>query len=194
MSYSIVVLLLFLCVLPRSFFSNLINSTPKTTVENRLRIKTQFASLTQQKDIQKAAFISYDNIEDITQYHLKYELLPIEVNNEPITFTGLTSTKTISEIKEQLETYDLIIIKQEHKDVMEDFSIRIKSSFLDNSLARIEAVRSSPPETREVKKKAIFLTLVNRKKINFVFFSNIYEKITLNVNYFFIVNFSKLRI
>lgn len=121
--YILTVLLLFLLVLPRSFFPNLINSTPKTTVENRLNIQKQFASIITQKNILKAAFISYDNIEDITQYHLKYELLPIEVNNEPITFTALTTNKTISEIKEKLATYDIIILKQEESAEIQQFFV-----------------------------------------------------------------------
>jgi hypothetical protein len=121
--YILTVLLLFLLVLPRSFFSNLIHSTPKTTVENRLNIQKQFASIITQKNIQKAAFINYDNIEDITQYHLKYELLPIEVNNEPITFTALTTNNTIAEIKEKLATYDIIILKQEEGAEIQQFFV-----------------------------------------------------------------------
>jgi len=119
--YIIAILFLFMLVVPRSFFSNLMNSTPNTYVESRLRIRTQFETFIQNENVEKVAYMTYDNIEDITQYHLKYELLPIQTNSEPITFTKLTATKTIAAVEQELAKYDMIIIKEEKSNEIQQY-------------------------------------------------------------------------
>jgi hypothetical protein len=128
--YAIILLTIFVLVVPRSFFSNLTSSTLIPSVENRLQIRNQFDTFIQNENAQKIAFMTYDNIEDITQYHLKYELLPVQTNSEPITFKALTTSKTISEIKQELETYDMIIIKNEEK------SLEIQQFFMDHGIVK----------------------------------------------------------
>ncbi|MEM6718788.1 MAG: hypothetical protein AAF611_05725 [Bacteroidota bacterium] len=127
--YSIAILVFFMLVVPRSFFSNLVNSTSNPTVISRLNIVQQFDTFIQNERVQNIAFLSYDNIEDITQYHLKYELLPIQVNNEPITFKALTTSKTVAAIQKELESFDMIIIKEEK-------SQEIQQYFIDNGIVK----------------------------------------------------------
>lgn len=73
--------------------------------------------------------MSYDNIEDITQYHLKYELLPIQTNSTPFTFKALTTSKTIEEIQKELKKYDIVIIKKEKSEEIQQF-------FVDNGIKK----------------------------------------------------------
>ncbi|WP_420573604.1 hypothetical protein [Kordia sp.] len=127
--YLITILCFFMLVLPRSFFSNLLNSTPNESVENRLKVGKQFGDFIQNEKIKKIAFVTYDNIEDITLYHLKYELLPIQTNSEPITFKALTASKTVQGIKENLAEYDMIVIK-------EKYSTEIQEYFVTNEIAK----------------------------------------------------------
>lgn len=127
--YSIAIFVFFMLVLPRSFFSNLTSSAPNASVENRLRIGTQFDSFIQNENVQNIAFMTYDNIEDITQYHLKYELLPIQTNSEPMTFKSLTTSNTIDAIKEKLNPYDMIIIKEKHSEEIQQY-------FIDNAIVK----------------------------------------------------------
>ncbi|WP_162014337.1 hypothetical protein U8527_12770 [Kordia algicida OT-1] len=122
--YIFTILLLFMLVLPRSFFSNLVNSKPIESVENRLHMGEQFNTFIQNEKVEKIAFMTYDNIEDITLYHLKYELLPVQTNSEPLTFKALTTSYTIPEIKEKLATYDMIVIKEMHSEEIQQFFMK----------------------------------------------------------------------
>jgi Ca2+/Na+ antiporter len=127
--YALVLLVFFVLVLPRSFFSNLTSSKPIASVENRLRIGNQFDAFIENENVKSIAFMTYNNIEDITQYHLKYELLPVQTNSEPITFVALTTSKTIPEIKKKLDNYDMIIIKEEKSQEIQQF-------FMDNGILK----------------------------------------------------------
>lgn len=121
--YIITILFFFMLVLPRSFFSNLVNSKPIESVENRLHIGKQFNSFIENEKVKKIAFMTYDNIEDITLYHLKYELLPVQTNSEPLTFKAFTTSNTIPEIKEKLTEYDMILIKEAHSEEIQQYFV-----------------------------------------------------------------------
>ncbi|MBC8755157.1 hypothetical protein H2O64_10770 [Kordia sp. YSTF-M3] len=119
--YAIAVLVFFMMVLPRSFFSNLVQSTPSESVKSRISIGKQIAPFISKEKIQNIAYITYDNIEDISLYHLKYEALPVQTNSEPFTFKQLTTLHTIDELKSKLATYDAIVIKKINAEEIQNY-------------------------------------------------------------------------